>query len=76
MKKYKVLQVNTAEALELSLNEHAQNGWKVITANFAIQGDENIYFALLKNQSIEEEIKTLLEENINEIDSGLTPSAN
>lgn len=72
MKKYKVVQVSSAEAFELSLNELTMAGWKVITANIAplptAAGNEFVYFALLESAPIEAELKQMLEENINELD--------
>ncbi|WP_162051620.1 hypothetical protein [Pontibacter pamirensis] len=90
MKRYKVLQVSSAEAFETSLNELAHAGWKVITANMAplseAADDDFVYFALLESAPIEEGLKQLMEENTDELDAlngldsldnvGLSPSAN
>ncbi|MFT2007341.1 hypothetical protein ACMA1I_01575 [Pontibacter sp. 13R65] len=80
MKTYKVLKTADAEAFETNLNELAKVGWKVVNANLAFAGDADnttIYFALLENAPIDDELKQLIEENTDEIESlGLSPSAN
>lgn len=71
MKKYKVVQVSSAEVFEISLNELAQAGWKVISSNVAplpeAANDDFVYFALLESMPIETELKQLVEENSDEL---------
>lgn len=77
MKKYKAVKVTSAEAYETSLNELSQAGWKVIAANMApLPGatDEFVYFALLENTPIEDELKQMVEENTNDLDGNLDGS--
>ena len=84
MKKYKVVQVSSAEAFENSLNELSQAGWKVISANVTfpvVVENTLIYFALLESFPLETELKHMLEENADEITEefdnlGLSPSVN
>jgi len=84
MKKYKVVQVSSAEAFETSLNELAQAGWKVISANltFPVAAENTlIYFALMESFPLETELKQMMEENsadiTDEMDTlGLSPSIN
>ena len=84
MKKYKVVQVSSAEAFENSLNELSQAGWKVISANVTfpvVVENTLIYFALLESFPLETELKHMLEENADEITGeldnlGLSPSIN
>ncbi|WP_026462163.1 hypothetical protein [Adhaeribacter aquaticus] len=80
MKKYKVVKLQSAESFETSLNELAQAGWKVVSSNMAypnIGSDEAVYFALLENTSIEDELKQMLEENNEGLENvNLSPSAN
>lgn len=73
MKRYKVLQVSSAEAFETSLNELAHAGWKLITANMAslpdAADDDFAYFALMENVPIETELQQLMEENSDELNA-------
>ncbi|MCC9165845.1 hypothetical protein [Pontibacter harenae] len=80
MRKYKVVQVTSAEAFETSLNELAQAGWKVVSSNMAFSGAVEptaVYYALLKSTPIEDELKQLMEKNDESIeDVNLSPSSN
>ena len=80
MKKYKVVKSSTPIDFEADINELARNGWRVISANLTYQGlgsNESIYFALLENTSLEDEIQQILEENATDIDEiSITPSPN
>lgn len=80
MKKYKVVKSSTPIDFEADINEMARNGWKVVSANLTYQGlgsNESIYFALLENTSLEDEIQQILEENATDIDDiAINPSPN
>lgn len=80
MKKYKVVKSSTPIDFEADINELARNGWRVISANLTYQGlgsNESIYFALLENTSLEDEIQQILEENATDIDEiSINPSPN
>lgn len=83
MKNYKVIKLNSAEAFEISLNELAQEGWKVVNANLAYDGsgsNEAVFFALLVNNDTDTALKELMEENTDELNNmdsmGLSPSDN
>ena len=84
MKVYKVVQVSSAEAFETSLNELAQAGWKVISANitFPVAAENTlIYFALMESFPLETELKQMMEENAADITEemdhlGISPSVN
>ena len=75
MKRYKVVQVSSVEAFETSLNELAQAGWKVISSNMAplpgVVNNEFAYFALLESTPIEEELKQMMEENLDALNGTL-----
>ena len=84
MKIYKVVKVSSAEAFETSLNELAQAGWKVVSANvtFPVTAENTpVYFALMESFPLETELKHMIEENVadiaEEIDNlGISPSVN
>ena len=78
MKKFKVVQVGSAETFESRLNELVASGYKVVTANLAYPaGTDPVYFALLESSPVDEELKQMLAENTDEVEaSGLTPSDN
>jgi hypothetical protein len=83
MKKYKVVKVVSAEAFEISLNELAQEGWKVVNANLTFAGSdktEPVFFALLVSNDTDTALKELMEENADELNNmdsiGLSPSDN
>ena len=82
MKKYRVLTTESAEAFEIDLNHLAKQGWKVVSANLAGNGSNNLpqFFALLVTNGTDMVLKELMEENTDELNNpeniGLAPSDN